>query len=360
MNRNNIIIFRTDRLGDYLIHSRPIYELRRKIKNSYVIVVCSETNKKILSNISYVDEIIIYNKNFNFLKKTKVFINLLIKKYHSCFVLDGKKFSFFTNMFLFSKKKFGVIYKKKINTKCFQIDIFKPSKIYAKLFFTKFEVFTSKKYLSKVEPLQQKYINLFNYFDLNIKIEDSYIFENTPDITNQFSNLKDFYNLNEYFLIHFDEKWLDVTNINQDLINGINYLQSILNKKIIISGYKNFFQYFINLENFFPCVNFEKDYLLYNEIKNENILIFKNMNIKIFEQFIKNSIANISCHSGFLVQVCGANNGRVIDIINKQDLLWYSCWKPLNTKHNFIFKSDVEKKITIKDFFNEIVMLISD
>ena len=83
------------------------------------------------------------------------------------------------------------------------------------------------------------------------------------------------------------------------------------------------------------------------------------MNIKIFEQFIKNSIANISCHSGFLVQVCGANNGRAIDLINKKDLLWYSCWKPLNTKHDFVFKSNFEKKIKIKDFFKEIVFLFN-
>jgi ADP-heptose:LPS heptosyltransferase len=167
MKKNNIIIFRTDRLGDYLIHSRPIYELKRKIKNSHIIVVCSQINKKILSNTSYVDEVIVFNKNFNFLKKTKVFINLIKKQYHSCFILDGKKFSFFVNMFLFSKKKFGVIYKKKINTKYFKIDIFKPSKIYANLFFTKFEVFTSKKYLAKIESFQQKYINLFNYYGLN-------------------------------------------------------------------------------------------------------------------------------------------------------------------------------------------------
>ena len=28
-----IIIFRTDRLGDYIIHSRPIYELKKNLKN---------------------------------------------------------------------------------------------------------------------------------------------------------------------------------------------------------------------------------------------------------------------------------------------------------------------------------------
>ena len=31
-----IIIFRTDRLGDYIIHSRPIYEIKQKYDDSYI------------------------------------------------------------------------------------------------------------------------------------------------------------------------------------------------------------------------------------------------------------------------------------------------------------------------------------
>ena len=42
-----IIIFRTDRLGDYIIHSRPIYEIKQKYADSYIVVVCSKINKKI-------------------------------------------------------------------------------------------------------------------------------------------------------------------------------------------------------------------------------------------------------------------------------------------------------------------------
>ena len=36
----NILIFRTDRLGDYIIHSRPIYELKKNKKKCKIIIVC--------------------------------------------------------------------------------------------------------------------------------------------------------------------------------------------------------------------------------------------------------------------------------------------------------------------------------
>ena len=60
-----IIIFRTDRLGDYIIHSRPIYELKKKYSDSHIIIVCSRINKKILEKASYIDELIEYNKDDN-------------------------------------------------------------------------------------------------------------------------------------------------------------------------------------------------------------------------------------------------------------------------------------------------------
>ena len=62
----------------------------------------------------------------------------------------------------------------------------------------------------------------------------------------------------------------------------------------------------------------------------------------------------ISCHSGFLVQISGFNKTNVIDIINKEDFTWYNCWKPLNTKHKFVFKSNSKEKITLNNIFKNI------
>ena len=79
----------------------------------------------------------------------------------------------------------------------------------------------------------------------------------------------------------------------------------------------------------------------------------------MFERFLKFSILNISCHAGFVAQVCGANGGKLLDIINKKDFVYYSCWKPLNTYHKFIFKSDKnQNKKKLDDIFNEIVEIL--
>ena len=70
---HNFIIFRTDRLGDFIIHSRPIYELKIKYPKSHITVVCSDLNKKIISKYSFIDEVIIHNKKDKFLLNLKIF-----------------------------------------------------------------------------------------------------------------------------------------------------------------------------------------------------------------------------------------------------------------------------------------------
>ena len=79
-------------------------------------------------------------------------------------------------------------------------------------------------------------------------------------------------------------------------------------------------------------------------------MLVENSSLFLFERLIKHSFCSISCHSGFLVQVAGANSTKLIDIIDKSEYLWYSCWKPKNTKHKFIFKSNKIKEPINKIF----------
>ena len=130
-----IIIFRTDRLGDYLIHSRPIYELKKKISNSRIIVVCSQINEKILKQTDYIDQLIIYDKKFSVYVKLKIFFSIIFQKYYSTFILDGKNFSYLCNIFLYSKFKFGISYLSSINFFTFKINFYKPSRLYNFFFF---------------------------------------------------------------------------------------------------------------------------------------------------------------------------------------------------------------------------------
>ena len=114
--------------------------------------------------------------------------------------------------------------------------------------------------------------------------------------------------------------------------------QKKINKKILLTSFNNKFDYFLNLKS-----KFKKN-------KNKNIILFENSSLDFMERMIYYSTFAISCHSGFLVQISGANNSKIIDIINKKDFFWYSCWIPKNTFHKFIFKSNDNESFEIKNF----------
>ena len=92
-------------------------------------------------------------------------------------------------------------------------------------------------------------------------------------------------------------------------------LKNRINKKIIITSFNNKFDYnFKILKNNILKLNSKKD-----------LLLIENSNLFFFERLIKYSFCSISCHSGFLVQVAGANSAKIIDIIIKKDFNPYSC-----------------------------------
>ena len=329
------IFFRTDRLGDFIIITNIIYALKKRYPNCKIIVVASQYNYDFIKQYKLVNKVILFNKNFNLFKKIGIFIEIIRNKYDVSFSVDGKSFSNLCTFFLNSKLKLGLIYKSTI----LGIPFYKPN-IFFKMIFNYYETFTSKKHLSKIEHLPTKLINLANKLSFKIKSKDKYYYS---------SSIKDTYfkkkygkNLkNKFILIHLDEKWVDILDIENNLFDEISTFQKKIKMKIIITSNNNFFDYYIK---------FKKQASL-----NRNIYIFENLNLMFFERLIANSLYSISCHSGFMVQISGCNQTNIIDIINKKDYLWYSCWKPLNTKHKFIFKSNLKKKITLKKIFLSII-----
>ena len=78
------------------------------------------------------------------------------------------------------------------------------------------------------------------------------------------------------------------------------------------------------------------------------------------ERMINYSKFALSCHSGYLVQVSGTNKSKIIDIINKKDFIWYSCWLPKNTFHKFVFKSNEREKFAIKKILFDVFKIIKN
>ena len=336
------IFFRNDRLGDFLILTSIIKGIKNKYKDSHITVVCSEKNYKLIKSYDIINKIFVYNKSDSIYKKISIFKKIISFKYYASFAIDGKTFSNLCNFFLRAKIKLGLVYRYKLLGVWFT----KPNFLYNYFSFNKFETFTSKKDLQKIEHLPTKLINLGNYFKLNLNPNNKYYFKASSKNN---LNFKKYYSKNirgEYVLIHIDEKWNDLKLEKNEFFLNLISLKNRINKKIIITSFNNKFDYFKILKNNILKLNSKKD-----------LLLIENSNLFFFERLIKYSFCSISCHSGFLVQVAGANSSKIIDIINKKDFNWYSCWKPKNTKHRFVFKS-TKVKSPINKVFNHLSLIL--
>ena len=322
------IFFRNDRLGDFLILTSIIKAIKDKYKDSHITIVCSEKNYRLVKSYDIINKIFIYNKSDSIYKKISIFKKIIRLNYYASFAVDGKTFSNLCNFFLKAKTKLGLVYRYKF----LGIWFTKPNFLYNYFSFSKFETFTSKKDLQKIEHLPTKLLNLGNHFKLNLNPINKYYFKATSKNN---LNFKKYYSSNikgRYILIHLDEKWIDLNFKKDEFITNLINLKDKINKKIVITSFNNKFDYFKILKNNIHKLNLKKD-----------LLLIENSDLFFFERLIKHSFCSVSCHSGFLVQIAGANSTKIVDIINKNDFNWYSCWKPKNTVHRFIFKNSINK-----------------
>jgi len=338
----NFIFFRNDRLGDFLIISNLIKAIKNKYPDSKITIVSSKYNNHFIKKYKIIDNVILYDKKYNILKKFRIFKKIINKNYEASLALDGKSFSFFCNLFIKSKKKLALFYKYKI----FGITFFKPNFLNT-FFFDHYETFTSKNNLTKIEHLPSKFINLGNHLDLNIKPKDKYYFLPSSNANKIKDKIKKTIK-GKYVLIHLDEKWIDIKDINENFYDNLNLFQKKVNKKVLLTSFNNKFDYFINLKN------------KLKKYKNNNIILFENSSLDVMERMIYYSSFAISCHSGFLVQISGANNSKIIDIINQRDFIWYSCWVPKNTLHKFVFKSYNKEKVELEKILIDVFKAIKN
>ena len=338
----NFIFFRTDRLGDFLIITNIIKALKDKYPKSKITVVASQLNYHFIKKFKIIDRVILFNKNYNYIKKIQIFKMINDRDYDASFSFDGKSFSNLCTFFLRSKLKLGLIYKSKI----FGIPFYKPNLLF-KIIFNYSETFTSKKYLDKIEHLPTKLINLSNKLSLKVKVSDKYYYKSS---INEKDFLRKFrvFSKNKFVVIHLDEKWLDINNIKVNLYEELVIFQKKIRNKIIITSFKNSFDYFSNLKK------------KLKKKKNKNIILFENRGLEIMERMINYSKFAVSCHSGYLVQVCGTNKSKIIDIINKKDFVWYSCWVPKNTFHKFVFKSNERGNFGLKKILFDVSKIIKN
>ena len=337
MNKK-IIFFSIDRLGDYLIRSQTIKDISKNYLSSEII--CSEKNYKLISKQKFFSNVVLFenrNKNFN---KIIFLYKYFLKKYDAVISLDGKSISYFLLILIRSKNKFTVIYRKKglINYLNFNF-----VKFIFNLLNIKFSILNSRHIIEKGnhDNYPTKYKFLKNFYK-NINDNVYYLEKSDENIFSEFDN--------KFIVIHLDEKFKDIENIDYNFENSLINFQKIIKKKIFLTSFNNTHKYYENLNII------KKDFKNINKnlLNQNNILVIENIPIMDFQTMLFHSNNNISCHSGYFVHTSLALKKKTIDIINEKDEIWLQSWLLKPENYTIIYKSRKNYSNNINTILNEI------
>ena len=337
MNKK-IIFFSIDRMGDYLIRSSVIKNISHNFEK--VEIVGSDINSKLLTTQKFFNIVYTFNTKNKFLEKIKFIKIFFFKSYDATIVFDGKNISNILLLLIRSNFKFTFLYRKKGILNLIYLKIL--TLIY-KTFDIKYEILLSKDLIENnyFENYPIKYRKLNRYFS-NIN-NNTYYLEN---------NLLDTYDhlLNKFIIIHLDEKFTDIKEIDTEFESSLINFQKKLNKKIFLTTFNNSFDYYKKLK--IKKINFKN--LENKDLIDSRILIIENIPINYFHNLIKNSYANVSCHSGLFVHSSLALNKKTVDIMNKSQETWLNTWIDYKKDYIKIYKSNTSKIFNaINDIINE-------
>ena len=283
---NKYLIFRTDRIGDFLVSAILLKCIKKNDPNGHIIVVASSKNYKYIKTFPYVNDVIQLNNNF--ISKFIVFLKLFRFKFRSIIIHDDKKRSKFISFFLKSANKIKVLNTRKIT----HIELIKD--ILQKM---SFDFFNES--LNTLVHREQKKIKGKNLIQL-----------------------------------HFDEKWIyndyiqKFINIEPTEIELVNFIKEIKKKNIgsllITTG--------LNLPDKIKQI---KPTL--NDLK---INLYEGLNFLELEKITSRSNILISCH-GAISHVASANNIKQIDIIDKS--YDYGKWTNHFRNYTFLYRDNFAK-----------------
>ena len=186
---NKYLIFRTDKIGDFLISAILIKSIRRNDPDSFINVVASEKNYNYIKSFKIVDKVTLLTNGI--LSKLKLIYFLRKEKYNTIIVHDRKQRSILISLFL--KTNLKIVSNANLNIS----------------------------YFSDIKKILNQLNFSFDKADLNTLNNRTYV---------GLENLE-----NNYILFHFDEKW-----IHKEYIS--NYINIEPSEKELVS--------FFNLNDF--------------------------------------------------------------------------------------------------------------
>ena len=326
---NNYLFFRTDRIGDFLVSAILMKSIKKNNKHSHLTVIASQKNYFYMKTLDFIDEVHLYPSGL--LKKIFFFYKLNQKKYTAIFALDGKKRSIYFSIFLKSKMRFLMTTKK----------LFK--KIFNS-FFDKIYIFKeSSNKLDEIKHVLDE-INLpFQKEDINFLLDS--------DIKSKDLNLS-----SNYFIFHFDEKWIHkdyikkYTSIEPSFENLYLFIEKLshkLNKDLVITtGTKN------NelLDKLIDKANKISENLYEIIINKKKVQLYVNISFFDLKYIIKNCAFIITCH-GASTHLASAFNKKIYDIFEKSQKDFYNKWNSHIQNYSYFYRENFERiseKILLK------------
>ena len=292
---NKYLIFRTDKIGDFLISAILIKSIRRNDPDSFINVVASEKNYNYIKSFKIVDKVTLLTNGI--LSKLKLIYFLRKEKYNTIIIHDRKQRSILISLFL--KTNLKIVSNANLNIS----------------------------YFSDIKKILNHLNFSFDKADLNTLNNRTYV---------GLENLE-----NNYILFHFDEKWIHKEYISnyiniepseKELVSFFNLLVNKTNKKLVVTTGLNSPQILNKI---------------FRDKFNSKINYFNNLNFLEIESIIDKSDLLISCH-GAVSHLATAKNIKQIDIIDESKTNFYKKWTDHFRNYSFIYRknfSDLSKEI---------------
>jgi len=306
----NILIFKTDKLGDLINISPVILNLKKNYPNCNINLICSNYNHSLATRYIKDLNIIIYRNSFInfFYSNFKILFNI---KYDLVLQLDGKKHSYLLSIFIRSKYKACLRFIKNKSILGFDTLAYRPNFL-IKYFFNIYE--DSIENYDILDNKNYHYLSLYLKLlsQLNIKIFDKNHY--LPYDSN--NNKSEF--IKPYFLFHIDQKWESFNKkVHHDLKSKILLLSESNN--IVISSNIGGNKFFNRLTSEF--------------FENPNIKTFCDANLDDMLSLIHHSHTCVSSHSGLVVHIAAAFKKKIIDIVPENVFNQHDRWIPYNISY---------------------------
>ncbi|MDB3919646.1 hypothetical protein N9349_02750 [Candidatus Pelagibacter sp.] len=267
---NKYLIFRTDRIGDFLLTLILIKCIKRNDKKSYIVIVSSEKNYHYIKTFNFVDEVIKLKPNF--FSRISAINQLRRHTFKITIIHDGKNRSKFINFFIKKKKS---------------------------IFINNDDIKSS--HFSKIKKIIHSLNFSFDNSDLNIL--------QNPNFS---------YNKKDFIILHYDEKWSINTYISeyQNIEPSDEQFLDFIKKIILKSNHNLVITTGIVTPPILKKISLRT---------NSNIKLIEGLNFMQLQEIVSQSKLLISCH-GAISHVASAYNIKQIDIIDVNLKNPYSNW----------------------------------